>query len=191
MDKELGKLLGIVFGIITIVLIAVTFFVNLGTSTEKVSFLGNSSSYTTNSTFFGTIHNGHFSSWANGTTGLTGSALNKANSGIDMIFASMATIIIAAVFAVIGIVAVFGKSSKIMKNMNFIAPIVSAIFIIVTIVLYYYGAVDVVNAKVSALPYSSFVTTTISLAIGAYLAIAAVILEFLAAGFNILSGIKN
>ena len=191
MDKELGKILGIVLGIITIVLIAVTFFVNLGTSTEKVSILGNSYSYTTNSTFFGTIHNGHFSSWANGTTGFTGSALNKANSGIDMIYASMATIIIAAVFAVIGIIAVFGKSSKIMKNMNFIAPIVSAIFIIVTIVLYYDGAVDIVNAKVSTLFYSSSLTTTVSLAIGAYLAIAAVIVEFLAAGFNIPSEIKN
>jgi hypothetical protein len=39
MDKELGKLLGIVFGIITIVLIAVTFFVNLGTVTFKGSYL--------------------------------------------------------------------------------------------------------------------------------------------------------
>ena len=188
MDKELGKILGIVLGIITIVLIAVTFFVNLGTSTEKVSILRYSS--TTNSTFFGTINNGNFSSWTNHTTGLTGSALNKANSGIDMIYASMATIIIAAVFAVIGIVAIFGKSSKIMKNMSFIAPIVSAILIIVTIVLYYEGASTVISAITSGIP-SSLITTTVSLAIGAYLAIAAVIVEFLAAVFNILLRSKN
>ena len=190
MDKKLGKILGVVLGIITIVLIAVTFFVNLGTVTEKVSILGHSSSSTTNSTFFGTIYNGHFSSWAKGTTGLTGSALNKANSGIDMIYASMATIIIAAVFAIIGIVAVFGKSSKIMKNMSFIAPTVSAILIIVTIVLYYEGASTVISALTSGIP-PSLITTTVSLAIGAYLAIAAVVVEFLAAGFNIISHGKH
>jgi hypothetical protein len=122
---------------------------------------------------------------------MTGSTLNKANTGIDMIYASIGTMIVALLFAIIGIVGVFGKSSKIMKNMSFIAPIVSAILIIVTIVLYYEGAVTLVNASSSSSPYSSILTTTISLAIGAYLAIVAVIVEFLAAGFNILSGSKN
>jgi hypothetical protein len=191
MDKELGKLLGIVFGIITIVLIAVTFFVNLGTVTFKGSYLGYTISVTTNTTYFGSTSSGHFSSWSNVTNGMTGSTLNKANTGIDMIYASIGTMIVALLFAIIGIVGVFGKSSKIMKNMSFIAPIVSAILIIVTIVLYYEGAVTLVNASSSSSPYSSILTTTISLAIGAYLAIVAVIVEFLAAGFNILSGSKN
>ncbi len=195
MEKELVKFLGITFGIVTIVLIAVAFFVDLGT--VKFTFSG-VTVYTTNTTFFGTIHNGQFSSWGNYTKGMTGSTLNKANSGIDMIYASMATIIIAAIFAVIGIVTVFGKSSEIMKNMSFIAPIVSAILIIVTIVLYYEGAKTLLNAYTtllntytSASPFKSVLTTTVSLAIGAYLVIVAVITEFLAAGFNILSGSKK
>ena len=182
--------MGIVFGIITIVLIAVTFFVNLGTVTLKGTYLGYTISYSSNTTYFGATTSGHFSAWSNATKGMTGSALNKANTGIDMIYASMATIIIAAVFAIIGIVAVFGKSSKIMKNMSFIAPTVSAILIIVTIVLYYEGASTVISAITSGIP-SSLITTTVSLAIGAYLAIAAVIVEFLAAGFNIISHGKH
>ena len=190
MDKKLGKILGIVFGIITIVLIAVTFFVDLGTVTLKGSYLGYTTSLTINTTYFGTINSGHFSAWSNATNGMTGSALNKANTGIDMIYASIGTMIVALLFAIIGIVAVFGKSSKIMKNMSFIAPIVSAILIIVTIILYYEGASTVISAITSGIP-SSLITTTVSLAIGAYLAIAAVIVEFLAAGFNIPSGSKN
>ncbi|MFG1555835.1 MAG: hypothetical protein AAE985_05160 [Thermoplasmataceae archaeon] len=191
MDKGLGKILGIVFGIITIVLIAVTFFVNLGTVTLKGTYLGYTISYSSNTTYFGATTSGHFSAWSNATKGMTGSALNKANTGIDMIYASIGTMIVALLFAIIGVVALFGKSSKMMKNMSFIAPIVSAILIIVTIILYYEGAVTLVNASTSASPYSSILTTTVSLAIGAYLAIAAVIVEFLAGGFNILSGNKN
>ena len=196
MDKELGKILGIVLGIITIVLIAVTFFVNLGTYTANFTRLGITiSQYTTNTTYFGSTSSGHFRSWGNITNGMTGATLNKANTGIDMIYASIGTMIVALLFAIIGIVAVFGKSSKIMKNMNFIAPIVSAIFIVVTIVLYYEGALTVAKAITSTYIFPSIekitVTSTTSLAIGAYLAIAAVIVEFLAAVFNILSRSKN
>ena len=179
MEKELIKFLGITFGIVTIVLIAVTFFVDLGT--VKFTHSG-VTLYNMNTTFFGTIYNGQLNSWSNYTKVLSGSSLSKANTGIDMIYASMATMIIAAIFAIIGIVTVFGKTSKIMKKMAYIAPLVSAILIIVTIVLYYEGAVTLINAS----PYSSILTTTISLAIGAYLAIVAVITEFLAAGINIL-----
>ena len=191
MEKQLGKILGIVFGIVTIVLIAITFFVNLGEVTLKGSYLGYTISVTTNTTYFGATSGGRFNSWRNATNGMTGSTLSKANTGIDMIYASIGTMILALIFAIIGLVALFGNSPKILKSMSFIAPIVSAILIIVTIVLYYEGAVAVVNAGTSASPYSSILTTTISLAIGAYLAIAAVVTEFLAAGFNILSGSKN
>ena len=191
MEKQLGKILGIVFGIVTIILIAITFFVNLGEVTLKGSYLGYTISVTTNTTYFGATSGGHFNSWSNATNGMTGSTLSKANTGIDMIYASIGTMILALIFAIIGLVALFGNSPKILKSMSFIAPIVSAILIIVTIVLYYEGAVAVVNAGTSASPYSSILTTTISLAIGAYLAIAAVVTEFLAAGFNILSGSKN
>ena len=191
MDKELGKILGVVLGIITIVLIAVTFFVNLGTVTLKGTYFGVSISITSNTTYFGATSSGHYSSWSNATNGLSGSTLNKVNTGIDMIYASIGTIIVALLFAIIGIVSVFGKSSKKMKNVSFIAPIVSAVLIIVTIVLYYEGALGIVNATTAASPYSSILTTTVSLAIGAYLAIAAVIVEFLAAGFNIISHAKH
>ena len=191
MEKGIGKLLGIIFGIVTLVLIAVTFVVDLGTVTLKGTYLGYTISVTSNTTYFGVTSSGHFSSWANATKGLTGSNLNKANTGIDMIYASIGTMIVALIFAIIGIVAVFGKSSKMMKSMAFIAPVISAILIIIIIVLYYEGTVTLLGATTSASPYSSILTSTISLAIGAYLAIVAVITEFLAAGFSFLSGGKN
>ena len=78
MEKGIGKLLGIIFGIVTLVLIAVTFVVDLGTVTLKGTYFGYTISVTSNTTYFGVTSSGHFSSWANATKGLTGSNLNKA-----------------------------------------------------------------------------------------------------------------
>ena len=182
MAKEIDKIIGLLLGIIALVLIAITFFVNLATITDKVSYLGLSYTSTTNTTFFGSSTGGHFSSWSNLTNGMTGSGLAKATSGVDMIYASMATMILAAIFVILGIMTAFGKGPGMVKKFSVLFPIISAIFIILTIVLYYEGA----STILSSFSLPPYVTTTISLAVGAYLAIVALILELLIVIFNFL-----
>lgn len=186
MAKEIDKIIGLLLGIIALVLIVITFFVNLATITDKVSYLGFSYSQTTNTTFFGSSYAGHYSSWSNLTKGMTGSELAKATSGVDMIYASIATMVLAAIFVVLGIITAFAGFSGMLKKIAILFPILSAIFIILTIVLYYEGATTIVNAMKTAAPAGYLFSTTISLAVGAYLAIGALILELLVVIFNFL-----
>lgn len=183
MVKEIDKVIGIALGIIAIVLIAITFFVDLASATFKTA---NITVESANTTFYGLSFTGHYgsysSSWSNLTSGLTGSQLSKVSGGVDMIYASMATMILAAIFAALGIITVFGKSSGTIKKLSLLFPIISAILIIMTIVLYYEGATTITGALTSGIG----LTTTISLAVGAYLAIVALILELLIVIFNFL-----
>ena len=179
MDKQ--KLAKIVIPILIIILIGLSFALPEAEPSITGTYSGVSSTSYSNTSFFGMTTGSSFNSWSNYSSAaakyMSSSEAAAVSGGVGMIYASLAFAILALLIALACLVFNFVDTPGPLKGKELVFPVIGAIFLILTIGLYYAGVSAVLNAFVSGFPSTVKYTTGFSLSYGAYLIILALVLN--------------
>ena len=185
------QIIGVLLAIIIIVLAAVTFFVPSGMEkiTENYSVFGTTHSVTTqvNSTLFGAkTGNSQLASWSNISSSFKGTSVSgKINNGVDLVYGAIATLVLGIISALAWLVfSILDQESK-RRKLKLTLPVLTGIFLLLTVVLYYIGVTSIFSAFLSYSSTSGISTSTsFGLLIGGYLIVAGIVLSFIGAAFS-------